>query len=257
MRRILALLNLKGGSGKTTTAVNLAEALGARGHRTLLVDLDPQASASAWLGVQDSGQGLLDALAGQRSLAELVQPTGTPGVDVVPSGLTLTKAEGALLGEIGADLTLRGRLEGLEGGPWSFVLLDCPPGLNILARNALTAAGELLIPVEARMMAVSGLVSLINTVSRVRQWNPGLRYAGILICRVDVRTRLGQDTIAALRQRFPDGDDDGPHVLQTIIRESIRLGEAPGARMPIAAYAPGSTGAVEYSALADELLKQE
>jgi chromosome partitioning protein len=257
-RRVIAILNLKGGSAKTTTAVSLAEALANAGRRVLLVDLDPQASASTWLGVKDDGQGFLEALQGSRALAELVRPTSAPGVDLISSGTVLTKAEGALSSEIGAEQTLRALLADLPGR-WDFILLDCPPGLNVLARNALMAAGELLIPVEARTMAVEGLVSLVNIVRRVRQLgNSGLRYAGILVCRLDLRTRMGRETLAALQARFNDASSaDLPRVLGTTIRDSIRLGEAPGHRLPIAAYAPGSSGAIEYGQLAAELLAQE
>jgi chromosome partitioning protein len=246
MRRI-AVTNQKGGSGKTTTAVNVAAALGEAGRRVLLIDLDPQASASTWLGVKDGGRGLLDVFTEGRALASLVQPTEAPGVDVIPSSAWLVGVDKALAGEVGAETILRRALDGLPQR-WDAVVVDCPPSLGLLAVSALAGCPEVLVPVETRVMALAGLAALVQTVERVRdRLNPGLRLAGLLACRFDTRTRLSQDIVSTLRERFA-GD-----VFQTVIRENVRLAEAPSFGKPITLYDPRSAGAEDYRSAAVEL----
>lgn len=248
--RQIAVTNQKGGSGKTTTAVNLGAALGEMGKSVLVLDLDPQASASAWFGVKDGGRGLLDVLAEGQTLAPLVQATSAPGVDLIPSSTWLVGVEKVLAGEPGTETLLRRALERLPQR-WDFVIVDCPPSLGLLAVSALAACGEVLVPVETRVMALAGLASLVQTVERVRErLNPALRIAGLLACRVDARTRLSQDVVQTLRERF--GDD----VLNTVIRENVRLAEAPSFAKPITLYDGRSAGAEDYRAAAAELLKR-
>lgn len=245
--RTVAITNQKGGSGKTTTAVNLAAALGELGASVLVIDLDPQASASSWLGVVDGSRGLLDVLSGEASLASLVRDTGVPGVALVPSSSWLVRAEREIGGEPGAETILRGELVALPK-QWDWVLIDCPPTLGLLSVQALVGCRELLVPVTAEAMSVAGLAALLQTLERVRQrLNPKLALTGIVACRVDARTRLSREVVEQLRERF------GRQVCRTVIRESVRLAEAPSHHQPILTYAPDSHGAEDYSALAREL----
>jgi chromosome partitioning protein len=250
--RVLAIANQKGGSGKTTTSVNLAAALGEKDRRVLLVDLDPQASASHWYGIRNAGRGLLDVLTEQDDLADHVKATDVPGVDVIPSSTRLAGVEKALAREVGAETILRRKLQRLPAARWEYVLLDCPPTLSILTVNALTASPELLVPVEAHVLALHGLAQLLETVGVIRErLNPELELAGILACRVDSRTRHAQEVVQELRSRF------GGTVYEAVIRENIRLAECPSFGQPITQYDPRSPGAADYRALADEVILQE
>jgi chromosome partitioning protein len=251
--RIIAIANQKGGTGKTTTTVNLAAALGERRQPVLVIDLDPQANASSWLGARDGGSGLLDALVAEdgASLADLVRPSCAAGVDVIAASAQLARAEHHLAQTLGGEMILLGLLGTLPRGRWEYVLIDCPPALGLLTINALAAAGELLVPVEASTMAVAGLASLVKTVTQARKrLNANLVIGGIVACRVDGRTVLARDVVVTLRKTFPE------ITLATTIRESIRLREAP-AHAPILLYAPASSGAEDYRQLAAEVSRLE
>jgi chromosome partitioning protein len=252
--RTIACVNQKGGSGKTTTAVNLAAALGESGQRVLLIDLDAQASASSWLGITDGGRGLLDMFAGGAEAGALIRETSAPNVDIIPSSAWLVGAEKALAAEVGAETILRSKLGALVSAApsrWDVVLLDCAPSLGILTVNALAAVREVLVPVEAHVMALSGLAQLLQTISVVQErLNPDLEIAGIVACRVDARTRHSQEIVAQLRERF------GEVVYRTAIRENIRLAECPSFGQPITQYDPRSAGAHDYRALAQEVVAQ-
>lgn len=250
--RTIAVTNQKGGSGKTTTAVNLAAALGGLGQRVLVVDLDPQGSASDWLlsiPRDPALRGLLDVFTGNVHVSDLVSDTDVPGVSLVPASAWLTSIDRQLAGEVGAEMLLRQSLAKVRG--FDVVLMDCPPTLGFLAVAALVAADAVLVPVEARTMALAGLAGLVQTVERVRErLNPSLRVDAILPCRVDLRTNLSRDVVEQLRQRF------GAQVLTATIRESVRLAEAPSFRQPINLYAPESAGAQDYQAAAEELVRR-
>lgn len=249
--RTIAVTNQKGGSGKTTTAVNLAAALAEKGRKVLLIDLDPQASASAWLGVSDGGKGLFELLVGNGNLVDLVRDTPFTGVSLVPGSNWLIGVEKAMAAEVGAETVLRQAIQSLPRNKWDLVLLDCPPSLGLMVVSALVAAQEIVVPVEAHVMALSGLANLIQTVERVRErLNPGLAITTILPCRVDHRKNLSKEVVERLRSRF------GDLVPATVIRENVRLAEAPSFEKPITAYSPESSGAVDYRAAAGELLKR-
>jgi chromosome partitioning protein len=250
--RSIALLNQKGGSGKTTTAVNLAAALAESKRRVLLVDFDPSAAASSWLGGKDDGKGLLDALMGVKTLADLVQPTAVEGLDLIPSSLSLAGAEKQLAGEIGAETLLKKKCAKLPEGRWDYLLIDCPPTLGLFTLNALSAVDEVLIPVEAHVIALNGLVSLMQTVEVVRErLNPQLALAGVLACRVDGRTNHSRDVVNALKEKF------GALFYKTLIRENVKLAESPSFAKPVTVYASSSPGAEDYRSLAREVLAQE
>ena len=251
MLKTIAISNQKGGSGKTTTAVSVAAALGEQGKRILVIDLDPQASASAWCGVKNGNRGLLDVLTDGASLADLVCTTDIECVDVIPASSWLGNAERALAGEVGAELALKKCIKKLPRGRWDFVLLDCPPTLGLLTICALAASQEVLVPVECHVMALHGVAQLARTVEVVRErLNPSLQVSAILLCRVDRRTRHSLEVAQTLRNRF------GRRVLDAVVRENVKLAEAPSFARPITSYAPKSRGAEDYRCVAAELLKK-
>jgi chromosome partitioning protein len=246
--RTLALANQKGGSGKTTTAINLAASLAARGRKVLIADLDQQASASVWLGI-DGGQGLRKVLTSGATLAEVVRETTIPGVSLIPSLSWLMGIENELRSEDALQRALEQFVR--EHPAPDYVLLDCPPALGILTVNALVTAGEFVAPVEAHRMAVDGLDRLLETVAFVRErLNPHLALTGVLACRVDARTRHALDVVEFLRKRYPE-------TFRTVIRENVRLAEAYSFGKPITTYAPSSAGAEDYRKLAAEVIRQE
>lgn len=250
--RTIAVTNQKGGSGKTTTAVNLAAALGELRRRVLVIDLDPQASASDWFGVarDPAARGVLEVFTGNVHLADLVAHTDVPGVDLIPASAWLMGVEKATAGDVGIETLFRRALARLPA-TWDDVLIDCPPSLGFLAIAGLVGADDVLVPVEAHVMALSGLASLVQTVERVRErLNPALTISAILACRVDARTNLARDVLEQLRERF------GPLVLQTVVRENVRLAEAPSFHQAITVYAPDSAGAEDYRAVARELVRR-
>ena len=251
MGRLIAITNQKGGSGKTTTAVNLAATLGELNRRVLLVDLDPQASASTWYGIAEEGKGLFEAFTESRNLKDLIHQTCAPRVEMIPSSSWLVGVDKALAGEVGAEMILSRHLASLSD-QWDYILLDCSPTLGIVTINALAAAREILIPVESHVMALRGLAHLLQTVETIRaRLNGDLAISGILACRVDARTRHALEVVAQLRERF------GTQVFDVVIRESIRLAECPSFGKPVTHYDPQGNGTKDYRALAQEVIRQE
>lgn len=251
MRKI-AIVNQKGGSGKTTTAVNLAAALAEANKKVLLIDLDPQASASMWYGFKEKGKGLFDVLTEDAKLEDAIERTNIEMLHIIPSSPLLAGVEKALASEVASESILKDKVEKLTHQPWDYLLIDCPPTLGILSLNALTMANEVLVPVEAHVMALHGLVQLLKTINLVKQrLNPALEIMGILACRVDYRTKHSQEVLDQLRTRFEG------KVCQSVIRENIRLAEAPLHLKPITLYDSSCNGAHDYRKLAQELLNQE
>jgi chromosome partitioning protein len=251
MRRI-AITNQKGGSGKTTTAVNLAAALGEQRRRVLVIDLDPQCSATSWFGLKNTDKGVFRIFTENGSILDIISNTNVPGVEVVPASPWLVGVEKALAREVGAETILRRQLQSLPHDRWDYLLIDCPPALGILTINALVAVREVLVPVEAHVLALEGLAQLLQTVAVVKErLNPDLEISGILACRVDGRTRHAQEVVEQLQGRF------GNLVYNTVIRENVRLAECPSFGKPITQYDPRSYGAADYRALAREIIRQE
>jgi chromosome partitioning protein len=248
--RIIAVANHKGGAAKTTTAVNLAACLAERGCEVVLLDLDPQGNASSWLGI-DSEDGAYGVLIDGKPLAGAIKPTGVEGLRVLPASQRLALAERVLAGELAAETLLSRRLA-TGFGTAQYVIIDTPPALGLLTVNALAAAHEVLIPVEAHVLALSGVVQIMSTIALVRErLNPRLAIAGFLVTRFNGRTRHCVEVRDRLIAKYRD------RMLDTVIRENVRLAEAPSFGEPITAYAGKSTGAADYRALAAEIVAME
>jgi chromosome partitioning protein len=252
--RLLAVANQKGGSAKTTTAVNLAATLAEAGRRVLLVDLDPQCHSSKWLKVllARENRGLLGVLASADiPLTAILMETAVPNLAIVP-GTPWLNAAGMELGP--ADPTfarLRDKLAALPAGAFDYVLFDCRPVIDYLTLSALVAASEVVIPVETYVLATDGLEELCRTIGEaVELLNPDLTISGIVACRAD-RTKLTQYIVERLRARW------GSLIFATIIRANIRLAEAPSHGVPITLYDPKCSGAEDYRGLAREIIAQE
>jgi len=243
--RTIALSNNKGGSGKTTTTVSLAAAFGERGLRVLVVDLDPQGSATDWLGGRESPLGLVEFSAGGIRVTELVVSSTAPGVDLIPMAPSLVPSREKGRDEVGLAI-----VRGFARLPdyWDLVLVDTPPAIGYLSLAPLVSSDQVVIPVEAHALALPGVASVIAAIERARRHvNPRLELLGIVACRVNPTGHV-RDIVAQLRGQF------GAVVLQHSIREAIRIAEAPALRLPITRYAPMSRVADDYRAVAAELM---
>jgi chromosome partitioning protein len=246
---LYALANQKGGVGKTTTAINLAACLAEAGARSLVVDLDPQANATSGRGIRAEAASTYDLLDGAR-LAEVVTRTAYANLDLVPSRPDLAGAAVELAQRSDGESYLSQSLGGARED-YEFVFLDCPPSLGPLTVNALGAADQVLVPVQAEYYALEGLAQLVKSVELVRaRLNPRLRIGGVLLTMVDGRTKLSAEVVAEVRRHF------GDRVFRTTIPRSVRLAEAPSHGLPAIAYDRRSAGADAYWRAANELVER-
>jgi chromosome partitioning protein len=252
MGAVYAVANQKGGVGKTTSAISLAACLAARGAQTLVVDLDPQCSATlALAGDRNASPSTYDCLCGEGSVAETARPAGPENLWLAPGSRDLAGASVELPRIDRSETRLRERL-GPVRGRFEFTILDCPPSLGPIAVNALAAADRVLVPVQAEYLALEGLVQFLDTLGLVRrELNPSLELSGLIITMHDERTRLSADVERELREHF------GELVYETVIPRSVKLAEAPSYGEPVIAHAPSSRGAVAYVRLAEEIVARE
>jgi chromosome partitioning protein len=254
LARIIAIANQKGGVGKTTTAINLAGSLAEQRHGVLCVDMDPQANLTVGLGLnprtieRSMANVLIDP---DVPLSEIVVPTQTIGIDVAPSDIDLSAAENQLFNAIGREQALREALTGWAENQYDYVIIDCPPTLGLLTINALVAADSVIIPVQTQYYALKGFQALNNVIAQIRQkgLNPGLRILGLLPTFYDQRTLLGRDMLDELREL---GDH---HVFNNMVKQTVRLGEAPLVGRPVTTYATNSDAARAYRGLAQEVIE--
>ena len=253
--RVLVIANQKGGVGKTTTAINLGTALAAVGETVLLIDSDPQGNASTGLGVGRAQRKttLYDVLMGERPVAEAVTHTALPGLDVVPADADLSGIELELGHQPRRSFKLRDALHPLrESGAYTYVLIDCPPSLNLLTVNAMAAADAVLVPLQCEFFALEGLTQLMRTVDLVRgSLNPNLEIQGIVLTMYDRRNSLSEQVARDVRGHF------GETVYQTVIPRNVRVSEAPSFGKPALVYDLACAGAQAYARLAAEMLRRE
>ena len=249
--RLVAVLNQKGGVGKTTTAVNLGAALALAGQRVLLVDFDPQGNLSDHLGVEPDADAptVYDVLTQDAPLATAVCATATKGLEVIPGDQDLAAAEVELVNEPGRELRLRRAFQEGPQDRWDWVLIDCPPSLGLLTLNAMAACPEVFITLQTEYFALRGLGQLLRIVSLVKQGiHPEIEITGIIPTLVNPVTNLAKEVVQEVREHF------GDRVFGTHVRQNVRLAEAPGHGQHIFEYAPHSAGAKDYRALAAEVL---
>jgi chromosome partitioning protein len=249
--RSIVVANQKGGCAKTTTIVNLAASLAEGGQRVLVVDLDPQANATQWLGCSGPQDGSYRLFLEDGPLEDLWSATHAENIKVIGASQHLSSVERALAGRVAIDSILKRRLSRLKPQQWDFVLIDTPPTLSLVTLNALSYAKELLIPVTTHILTLSGVAQLMATVETVKSvLNPDLEILGFLPSRVNQRTRHSKDVLDLLVEEF------GPLVLNSKIRESIRLAESPSFQQAILTYDDSSGAAADYRALSKEILSR-
>jgi chromosome partitioning protein len=253
MSRIICIANQKGGVGKTTTAISLAAALAATERPTLLVDIDPQGNATSGVGLDKDGlsQTIYDALINDVDPRGVVVDTGHPFLHIIPSNSDLAGAELELATLDGREQRLKFVLAGLRE-QYRYIVIDCPPSLNLLTINAMTAAESVLIPLQCEYYAMEGLSQILQTIRLMqRALNPFLKIEGILLTMFDGRGNLGKEVAREIRSNFPD------QVFETVIPRNIRLAEAPSHGRPIIYYDINSRGAAAYLKLAREIIQRE
>jgi chromosome partitioning protein len=249
---VITIANQKGGVGKTTTAINLSAALAGAGKRVLLIDLDPQGNSSlTFLAHEAIELSVYELLTDTDVIREqVIRPTSVPGLDIVPSRISLAKFESKLLGEFDAPFRLKDRMDGLAG-TYEFIIIDTPPTLGLITVNALVASDYVIVPIQPSYFALEGTDDLLDTVEKVKaRPNPNLELLGVLITLLDKRTTLAKDIHDQIRGVF------GAKVFETVISKSVRLEESPAYKESIFTFAPHSSGAVEYASLCEEVMRR-
>lgn len=249
---VVALANQKGGVGKSTTAINLAASLAIHGHRVLLIDLDPQGNASSGLGIERGAieTSIYDVLLKESSLEDAIEPTSVRNLFVVPATIDLAGAEIELVSVLSRETRLKHAIAETSDD-YEFVFIDCPPSLGLLTVNALTAADEVVIPIQCEYYALEGLSQLLRNIQLVTSnLNPDLEVGGVVLTMYDGRTKLSKDVAQQVRDYF------GDTAYRTVIPRSVRLSEAPSYGEPIEAFDPMSRGAIAYRHLGREFLER-
>ena len=249
MNRIVAIINQKGGSGKTTTTVNLGAYLATFGSKVLLLDLDPQANTTIHLGLKPHTieKSIYDVMTDKIDIETVVEGTSIEGLDICPANINLSGVEIELAGVVGREMVLKDSLENVLT-KYDFIIIDCPPSLSLLTINALTVAKEIIIPVQTEFFALEGMGKLVNTVEIIKKrLNRDLQITGILPTMFDGRTNLSKEVIDKIKEYF------GDKVYKTKIRKNIKLAEASSHGKPIIEYEPRSSGAEDYESFSKEV----
>lgn len=250
--KVIAIINQKGGVGKSTTAVNLSAALGEQGKQVLLIDLDPQGNATSGLGVEKKqvSQCIYDVLLNDVNIEDVIIPDVCEGLDLVPATINLAGAEVELVSEMARENRLKDAV-GRMRGKYDYIFVDCPPSLGLLTVNALVGSDKLIIPIQTEFYALEGVTKLLESMKRVKnRLNPSLDIFGILLTMYDGRTTLSRQVAAEVRNYF------GSLVFETIIPRTVKLSEAPSYGIPICQYDPLGKGAVSYNNLAKEVMQR-
>ena len=250
MARIIAIANQKGGVGKTTTATNLAACLAEKEKKTLLIDIDPQGNATSGVGVNknDVENTVYQLFIGQCTFAECLIKNALPNLSVVPSNVNLSGAEIDLIGMNDREFILRKAIEEIKSD-YDYIIIDCPPSLNVLTVNAMTTADTVLVPIQCEYYALEGLSQLIHTIELIKErLNPDLEIEGIVFTMYDARTNLSLEVVENVKQNLKQ------NIYKTIIPRNVRLAKAPSHGVPITLYDAKSAGAEAYRLLADEVI---
>ncbi len=251
--RIIAITNQKGGVGKTTTAINLSASLATFGKKVLVIDADQQGNTTSGLGLDKNNLELTiyNMFLGEAEIAEIKQTTCVEGLEIIPANISLTGAEIELIGKEEREYILKQELEKIKED-YDFIIIDCPPSLNLITINALTAADTVLVPIQCEYFALEGLEQLLHTINLVKKrLNPYLEIEGIVFTMFDARTNLSLQVVEEVKRSL------GASVYRSIIPRNVRLGEAPSHGLPIHLYDPKSKGAESYELLAEEVIEKE
>ncbi|WP_447581676.1 ParA family protein [Anaerotignum faecicola] len=251
--RVIAVTNQKGGVGKTTTAINLSACLAENGKKVLIIDADPQGNSTSGLGLEKNSleATVYNMFLGEIGIEDIITPSCAENLWVLPSNMELAGAEIELIGNEKREFILRNELEKIKNN-YDYIIIDCPPSLNIITVNALSAADTVLVPIQCEYFALEGLEQLLHTIGLVKQrLNPHLELEGVVFTMYDSRTNLSLEVVEEVKRSL------GPEVYRTIIPRNIRLGEAPSHGLPITMYADKSKGAESYRLLAEEVMEKE
>jgi len=251
--RSIALINQKGGVGKTTTVANLGACLAQLGKKVLVVDLDPQANLTIHLGIKSSEleYSIYDLLLWKNKAEEVIIPTSVEGLDIIPANIDLSRAEIELVNMPSRETVLKDRLF-LTFKRYDYSLIDCAPSLGLLTLNALTSVREIFIPIQTQFFALQGINRLLETIEVVRKRvNPLLKVTGVIPVMYDVRTNLSQEVLDRIKEYFRK------EIFKTVIRENVRIAESPSFGLPITLYSAGSYGAEDYMKLAKEVISRD
>ncbi len=250
MGKVIAVVNQKGGVGKTTTAVNLCACLGTLGRKILLIDIDPQSNSTSGLGLNPSEitRSIYDVLIDDYDIKSCKQKTMIDSLHIIPSSVQLSGAEVELVSMMAREVKLKNAINSIKED-YDYVFIDCPPSLGLITVNALTAADNVLVPIQCEYFALEGLSQLVNSIRLVRQnLNPNLSIEGVLLTMYDSRTNLSEQVNNEIRKHFKD------RVYQTFIPRNVRLSESPSYGLPITLYDPACSGAKAYVSLANEFI---
>lgn len=251
MGRIIAIANQKGGVGKTTTSINLSACIGARGKKVLVIDMDPQGNTTSGYGIQKNEleNTVYELIMGDCSVEDCILKEVVPNVSILPANVNLAAAEIELIGVKDKDFILKNEIDWVKDS-YDFVIIDCPPSLNLLTINAMTTADAVLVPIQCEYYALEGLSQLIHTINLVKErLNPSLSMDGVVFTMYDSRTNLSNQVVENVKNNL------NQKVYNTLIPRNIRLAEAPSYGQPISMYDPRSAGAESYMALAEEVIR--